>query len=100
MQIREAVTAAKKYVSEIFAEEQITRLTLEEVEFDEAAGIWNITIGFSWPWDAPQNAFAALGHDLSQWRRRYKVVRISDATGQLLSIKNREPADAGSGVSV
>lgn len=95
MQIQEAVTAAKKYVSEIFAEERIMQLTLEEVEFDEATGIWNITVGFSWPWDAPQNALALITRDLSQWRRRYKVVRIADATGQLLSIKNREPADAG-----
>ncbi|MGH7091275.1 MAG: hypothetical protein ACREFQ_20460 [Stellaceae bacterium] len=95
MQVREAVAAAKKYVSEIFSEERIMQLTLEEVEFDEATEIWNITVGFSWPWDAPQNALSLMTRDLSQWRRRYKVVRISDETGKPLSIKNREPADAG-----
>ena len=93
MQIHEAVTAAKKYVSEIFAEERIMHLALEEVEFDEAPRVWNITLGFSWSWDAPQSTIAMIAR--SQWPRHYKVVRISDDTGRVLSIKNREPADAG-----
>lgn len=95
MQAREAVAAAKKYLDEMFSEEKISNLGLEELEFDDTTRVWNITLGFSRPWDLPQNALLAMSRDPSQWRRNYKVVRIADLTGKLLSIKNREPIDAG-----
>jgi len=90
MEVRDAVAASKKYVQDIFSEEKISNLGLEEVEFDEATGIWCITLGFSRPWESPQNALAAIARQL-QPPRAYKIVCISDKTGQLVSVKNREP---------
>lgn len=91
MEVREAVAAAKKYVQELFAQENISNLGLEEIEFNEAAGVWSITVGFSRPWETPQNALAVLARQL-QPPRAYKIVRICDETQRLLSVKNREPA--------
>jgi hypothetical protein len=49
MDVKEAVATAKKYVGELFTQEGITNLGLEEIEFDEQAGEWRVTVGFSRP---------------------------------------------------
>lgn len=60
MDVNQAVALAKKHVADLFAEEKVTNIGLEEVEFDEAANVWNVTVGFSRPWDDPKNVLAAL----------------------------------------
>ena len=87
MNVKEVVTHAKQHVLDLFAEESLTNVGLEEVELDEQANEWVVTIGFSRPWDEPRNALAALA---APARRAYKVVRVSNANGAILSIKNRE----------
>jgi hypothetical protein len=66
--VQDAIKKARSYVGEIFKEEPITDIGLEEVE-----------------------------HDLDTWKmteptaqRFYKVVTISDSDGTLVSIKNRD----------
>lgn len=86
MDVRQAVDQAKRYVVELFTNEGITNLGLEEVEFDD--GVWNVTVGFSRPWDTP-SGFAALAQAQLQ-RRSYKIVRIDDGSAHVLSVKNRE----------
>jgi hypothetical protein len=93
MDVREAVATAKKFVGELFAPENMTNLGLEEVEFDEAAGEWRVTVGFSRPWDAMGGLAAALAHQ-SNARRSYKVVRISERTGNVVSVRNRDDVAA------
>ena len=88
MDVKEAVAIAKRHIVELFADERPTNLGLEEVELDPQKDQWIITLGFSRPWDVPHNALAAIG--ASGPRRDYKVVRISDSTGQIVSVKNRE----------
>lgn len=88
MDVKDAVAAAKRYVADLFAQEGVSNLGLEEVEFDEQAGEWRVTIGFSRPWDSV-TGWAALTTAPVNPRRAYKVVRISDATGAALSVKNR-----------
>ncbi len=58
MQIKDVVTVtvAVNYVSELFEHEKISNLGLEEIEFDDRAGEWLVTVGFSRPWDYPQNS--------------------------------------------
>lgn len=81
----------EKNLAEIFSEEAISNLGLEEVEFDEPSSVWSVTLGFSRPWDLSRGAVAAI---VGQGRREYKIVRIDDRTEKLLSIKNREPINA------
>lgn len=88
MDVKEAVGAAKRYIQELFADEGITNIGLEEVEFDEPTGEWQVTIGFSRPWDK-LGGLAGLASYPNQLRS-YKVVRISDETGKIISVKNRE----------
>jgi hypothetical protein len=89
MDVKEAVATAKKYVGELFAQEGITNLGLEEVEFNEQAGEWRVTVGFSRPWDGV-GIFASVAQPNP--RRSYKVVRISDGTGTVTSVRDRDVA--------
>ena len=85
--VKQAVRTAKTYVGEIFDGEEIDYVGLEEVVFDDESGQWLITIGFSRPWDRPKTLSAALREDPLQ--RSYKVVRINDADGHIVSVKDR-----------
>ena len=88
MHVKQAVDLAKKDFLEIFADEHPTNLGLEEIEFDDSTRIWQITLGFSRPWES-KNALASAIGSLNP-PRSYKVVRISDDSGKVISIKNRE----------
>ena len=88
MEVKEAARAAKTYLIDIFSDEGITNVGLEEVQFDELSKAWNITIGFSRPWDHKNTLVAALGSD-GRPNRSYKVIRISDDDGSVLSLTDR-----------
>lgn len=88
MNVKEAVSAAKQYIQELFADETITNLGLEEVEFNESMKEWQVTIGFSRPWDR-LGGLSGLATYPNQMRS-YKVVRISNETKSIISVKNRE----------
>lgn len=90
MDVKEAVKLAIKYVADLFEEEQIKNLGLEEVEFEEGTDSWHVTIGFSRPWDNVSVGLMLRG-TLS---RSYKVVAINNSTGVVLSVKNREVSTA------
>ncbi len=90
MQVKEAVSLAKQYITDVFAEEMIDGLGLEEVEFDDKAHLWSVTISFSRPWDEAAGPFGARLGALAPRRRDYKVVRIADADKRVVSVKNRE----------
>lgn len=87
MNVKEAVKVAKEYVLDLFAEEEINNLGLEEVEFSEGEQIWSVTVGFSRPWELPNNTILAALAKPSD--RSYKIVRIDDKAGQVKSVKNR-----------
>jgi hypothetical protein len=97
MDVKEAVKIAKEFIADLFSTEGITNLGLEEVEFDEGSSSWNVTIGFSRPWDKPgPNVLSALAGQLAQQlaeqnlRRSYKIVCIDNITKKVRSVKNME----------
>ena len=85
MDVKAAVRLAKTYVADLFAEDGIRDVGLEEVEFDDAAAEWHVTIGFarSFPFD-PENP---LSPRLSG-PRDYKVVTIAP-DARVKSVKQR-----------
>ena len=89
MEVKLAVEKAKAFVNELFSNEQIRNLGLEEVEFNESEHAWLITLGFTRPWD--QANFASKLGMLEP--RTYKIIRISD-DGSVVSVKNRQPVVA------
>lgn len=89
MNVKEAVALAKQHVLELFDEEGVRNLGLEEVELDGQSDEWIVTLGFSRPWDEPKNALAALAAP-AYTRRTLKVVRISNQGSQVVSVKKRD----------
>ena len=87
MNVKEAVRAANKYITELFADEEVQDLGLEEVVFDETANAWKITIGFSRPRERRSLAANLVGQD---WKNRsFKVVEINDHTGEIVGMTHR-----------
>lgn len=92
MDVKQAVRAAKEYVSDILSEEGLTNLGLEEVQFNDNDNTWEVTLGFSRPWNSVRNALTTVAGDGAP-RRVYRVVRIQDRDGQILSFRKRENLD-------
>ena len=88
MDVGEAIRTAKAYVSSVFSDEGLANLRLEEVEFDDAARTWNITLGFS---REMRESLGGLGMVVRRSEPDYKVVRINDSNAKVLSVKNRDP---------
>ena len=83
MEVKDVVRIAKDYVIDLFENEGVHDVGLEEIDFD-GHGCWEITIGFSRQWD--QGVGSVLrGQD----SRTYKVLRITNGNGEVLSIKDR-----------
>jgi hypothetical protein len=94
MDVKEAVAAAKNYLSDLFSNEGLENIRLEEVEYDDANASWNITLGFLRRRQAPLDGLMASvlsGIDRQYEPREYKIVRISDSSSTVKSVKNREP---------
>ncbi len=91
MDVKEAVAKAKQYASYVFAEENPIGLGLEEVVHDEADRSWNITVGFSRASvGTASTATHAFINALSGTQRIFKVVKVAEADGRLISITNRD----------
>ena len=88
MGVKEAVRTAKEYVIDLFTDEQIEDLGLEEVVYDDLSGVWEITIGFTRPWNRRGIP------NLIQSRRSFKKVCVRRADGEVLSVVHRELAHA------
>ena len=93
MEVRSAVALAKSYVQTLFAEEGVRNITLEEVDYDEAQHAWLVTVGFSRR-DPSEDGMSVLAAAIAianeKMRINYKIVKISDATEKVLSVKNRD----------
>ena len=87
MDVKEAVRTAKEYVADLFQDENITNVSLEEVVFEEVSAIWKITIGFSRPWAMSGPLLNAVANARA-WRA-YKVLSINDASGEVKALRDR-----------
>ena len=87
MDVKEAAKVAKEYVADLFAEEGISNVGLEEIEMGTDCRFWAVTVGFSRPWDHGGLATMTLGH--KSLRRSYKVLRIDNQNGNVESVKDR-----------
>ena len=87
MDVKEAVRTALHHLAAAFDDEEVVDPTLEEVDFDYDSDEWLITVGFERPWDPPRSNSLTEYEILKQ--RTFKVVRIDDKSGKILSLANR-----------
>jgi hypothetical protein len=96
MDVKDAIRIAKDYVNEVFADEHVTNIGLEETEVDADTGHWIITLAFSRPWNTPRTRAQEVLENLgavSSLRRSFKVITVAD-DGHVISMKNRVRAEA------
>ena len=83
MHVRGAVQKARSFLEELFQDEGIEDVGLEEVVFDDESNEWKVTIGFTRPWDLRRAAFEDAPS------RSYKVIRINNQTESVKSLTDR-----------
>jgi hypothetical protein len=97
MNVKQAVAAALAFIGEVYANENLTNIGLEEVKSDEES--WLVTVGFSRPWDYPKpeavspfDVAATLlpRKELAPFRREYKTLRVNRTTGDVLEMEIRK----------
>jgi hypothetical protein len=79
--VKQAVSIAKSYVRDLFADEGVIHPTLEEVWYDEHERVWSVTVGIRR--QIYNNPFAAL----AAGEVDYRTVRVAAADGRPLSIR-------------
>ena len=87
--VKEAALIARNYITDLFSDEKITNVGLEEVKFDIDTDTWKITLGFSRPWDHVNNSLVAKMGGSIHPDRSYKVVHINDDDGAVISLTDR-----------
>lgn len=92
MDVKEAVGVAKKWVRDTLADETVSNLGLDEVEFKDEDKTWRITLGFSRPWNASRNAMTTLVGEPAP-RRVYRVLKVSDETGKVISMTRKDDSE-------
>lgn len=86
MDVKEATHTARDYITDVFADEQITNLGLEEVVHDVESEQWRITFGFARPWDRQGDMGVRMGLKAP---RAYKVVHVDDSSGRVAALTDR-----------
>lgn len=94
MDVKEAVRTARKYILDLFADDHIMHVGLEEVRFNDEDHKWEITIGFFRPWDhavkeGPFFSHTYVGNTREWSQRSFKVVEIDDHTGRVDAVTHR-----------
>ena len=93
---KEAAKKAIAYVRELFSDEKITNLGLEEI--DRRGATWLITVGFSRPWNDQRTLAETLKESsfagqfdvrLFPPARDYKVVVVDAKNGDVLKVRMR-----------
>jgi hypothetical protein len=93
MNVKDAVKIAIGYVTELFEEEELSNIGLEEATFNHTQEVWEVTVGFSRPWDYPKPGLVS-GFQPSTPRRQYKVVHIDPKSKEVTSVTIREVNNA------
>jgi hypothetical protein len=86
MDVKQAVGIAVKFVKEVYNENDILGLLLEEVMFNLEDDIWYVTLGF----DRPERTSAIDALSGRRPPRAYKIIAVSAKTGEIQSMKIRE----------
>lgn len=86
MNAKEAKETARDYIIDLFADEEVMHVGLEEVVYHRASEEWRITYGFVRAWDKQGEFGIKMGLKAP---RSYKVVSIDNANGSVISLKDR-----------
>lgn len=91
--IKQAVQKAREYFAELFSNDNVKDLALEEVKFDDERNAWLVTLGFKSHREktitAPSTTRLGSTDIITESLREYKTFNLNPETGDLLSIDMR-----------
>lgn len=95
LDMKAAVQTAREQAAQLFAEESLPNLALEEIEFDEEKQHWLVTLGFDSPNRVKRKTtgsslFPSIEEEI---QREYKVFRLDSNDGHLISMSIRSLCD-------
>jgi outer membrane receptor for monomeric catechols len=90
--MKKAVAIAKAFVRDLFSDEKIEVIELDEADFGGQSGDWLITVSVQKALDPKQHS--ALSVALQRVARERKTIRINPDSGQVLSVTNFKPVAA------
>lgn len=86
MNMKEAVEATKAFAQSLMEGEGISNLGVEEILRNGEC--WEVTLGFSRPWNSSRGALSAITGENLQ-KRAYRTFLVAD-DGSVLSMKRKE----------
>jgi malate synthase len=98
IEVKEAVQAAMRYTAELFAQEGVSDIRLEEVELSEDSATWHVTLSFLRKHKASSvsPALEELLHAGTvfgpQMDRDFKVLSVRADNGVVTAVKIRQLA--------
>ncbi|MBS9780037.1 MAG: hypothetical protein KGV51_05355 [Moraxellaceae bacterium] len=95
--VKKAVKIARDFTTEIYEDEEVANISLEEVNFDDTTQQWAVTIGFdtnrkkiSRP-NKPLSIIGNLNNEISEEAiRAYKVVHLDAEDGEFKGMTMRQ----------
>lgn len=90
MDVKEAVAKARTFAQDAFGADDLGLIRLEEIDHDDVARDWLITLGLYRPAVASRGQQIASLMGNAELKRSYRVFRVSEATGDVKSVKIRE----------
>jgi len=88
--VKEAVYAATQAADDFYEGVEIKSVILEEVEHDMLNSEWLITLSFNVPNLSSENPLFQQLASAGRYDKKLKLFRISDETGEVVSMKIRE----------
>lgn len=89
--VKEAVSRARVFLIDLYENESLPNLRLEEVELSDDGSHWLVTYGFAASEQDIEHPFSKiLGPSTTRTRRDYKIIKIDARTGKPLSMTIRE----------
>jgi hypothetical protein len=79
LNLKEAIAVAKQRIGEEFVADAPQNIRLEEFLWDDHLGVWTLTMGFASGREATSAPAARI----------YKVLRVSEASKTVLSIRDQ-----------
>ena len=98
MEVKQVVSTAKGYVADLLHDEGVSNIGLEEVNFDDQANIWLITVGYtrreeSKMSNGPYQQLAEKVSGIPQSKRIYRIVKVKEPDGKVIGMVKPDYAD-------
>ena len=88
--VKQAVRSAESYARELFGDDGLPHLRVEEVQLSEDGRRWNVTLG--WAETAVRHPGLVLNGSMQKLPRVYKLFEVDVENGQVHAMKIRDVA--------